>query len=105
MTGASTSFTVTVKLQLCELPAASVAVADTVVVPTEKDEPDAMLVTTVAGEQLSLAVTAKLTEAAQVPGLALTVMFAGQVIVGGVLSITVIVCESLAVSPAESVAV
>ena len=82
MTGAPTSLTVTVKLQLRELPAASVAVATTVVVPNEKTEPDALLVTTVGTEQLSLAVTVKLTAAEHVPGGALTVMLAGQVMVG-----------------------
>ena len=53
--------TVTVKLQPLELPAASVAVANTVVVPTAKLEPDAMLVTTVGTEQLSLAPTVNVT--------------------------------------------
>src|SRR5438105_3749147 len=105
MTGASTSLTVTVKLQLRELPAASVAVATTVVVPTGKTEPDAGLLTTVGTEQLSLAVTEKLTEAEHVPGGALTAMSAGQVMVGGVLSMTVIVCDALAVRPTPSVAV
>src|SRR6185436_12178714 len=105
MTGAPTSLTVTVKLQLCVLPAASVAVATTVVAPNEKTEPDAWVVTTVGTEQLSLAVTVKLTAAEHEPEGALTVMLPGHVIVGGVLSMTVMVCESLAVSPAPSVAV
>ena len=47
----------------------------------------------------------KLTGAAQVPAIASTVMFAGQLIVGGVLSITVIVCAALAVFVEPSVAV
>jgi len=41
ITGGVMSLTVTVKLQLDELPAASVAVACTVVVPTGKLEPEA----------------------------------------------------------------
>src|SRR5215213_4381261 len=105
MTGAPASLTVTVKLQLWVLPAASLAVATTVVVPSGKTEPDALLVTTVAAEQLSLAVTVKLTGEEHEPGMASTVMLAGHAIVGGVLSMTVIVCDALAFSPALSVAV
>jgi hypothetical protein len=90
---------------MLELPAASVAVAITVVTPTEKLEPDARLVTIVGDEQLSLAPTVKVTGAAQVPEIALTTMFAGQLMLGGVLSITVIVCAALAVRLAPSVAV
>jgi hypothetical protein len=97
--------TVTVKLQLRELPAASVAVATTVVVPNGKTEPDGGLLTTVGTEQLSLAVTVKLTAAEHVPTGALTEMLAGQEIVGSVLSMTVIVCDALAVRPTPSVAV
>ena len=82
----------------------SVAVATTVVVPTGKTEPDAGLLTTVGSEQLSLAVTLKLTAVPVDPD-ALTVMLAGQTIAGGVLSITVIVCDALAVRPTPSVAV
>ena len=46
------------KLQELELPAASVAVALTVVVPTGNTEPEATLVVTGAAEQLSVAVGA-----------------------------------------------
>src|SRR5881394_2760090 len=60
---------------------------------------------TAGTEQLSLDPMPKLTGAAQVPAIALTVMFAGQLIVGGVLSITVIVCDALAVFVGGSVAV
>src|SRR5213075_1186003 len=105
ITGAPLSSTVTVKLQLDELPAASVAVAVTVVVPTGKTEPDALLVTTVGTEQLSLAATVKFTIAEHDPDPALTTMFVGQLIAGAMLSMTVIVCDALAVSPAPSVAV
>lgn len=99
------SFTVTVKLQLDELPAASVAVACTVVVPTGKLEPDKWSVLTDAAEQLSLAPTVNVTGAAQVPAIALTVMLAGQLMTGGVLSITVIVCDALALLLEASLAV
>jgi len=99
------SFTVTVKLHVDELPAASVAVACTVVDPTGKLEPDGWSVPTEAAEQLSLAPTAKVTGAAQVPAIALTAILAGQLITGGVLSITVIVCDALALLFEPSVAV
>src|ERR1043165_4929440 len=105
MMGFVTSLTVTVKLQLCEFPATSVAVAQTVVVPTGKTEPDALLVTTVGTEQLSLAVTVKVTKAEHVPTGASTMMLGGHVMVGGVLSLTVMVCVALAVRPTPSVAV
>src|SRR5215471_9902500 len=95
ITGGSMSLTVTVKLQVLELPAASVAVACTVVVPTGKLEPDRWSVVTVAAEQLSDAVTIKLAGPAQVPVIAFTVIFAGHEIEGGVLSMTVIVCDAL----------
>jgi hypothetical protein len=103
MTGAVTSLTVTVKLQLAELPAASVAVATTVVVPNGKTEPDALLVTTVGAEQLSLALTVKLTEAEHVPEGALTVMLAGQAMVGFCVSLTVTL--KVQVGPTELVQV
>jgi hypothetical protein len=99
------SLTVTVKLQLDELPAASVAVACTVVVPTGKLDPDAWSVTIKGTEQLSLPLTANVTGAAQVPAIAFATMFGGQLIVGGVLSITVMVCEALVIKPALSFAV
>ena len=58
MTGNSVSNTITLKLQSEVFPQASVAVAETVVVPTAKKEPGAMLYTTVAlPEQISLAET------------------------------------------------
>ena len=76
------SVTVTVKVQVLVLPAASVALACTVVVPTGKLEPDAWSSSTGAAEQLSFAVTTKLTLAAQVPGTASALMSPGQVITG-----------------------
>src|SRR5215831_1775612 len=105
ITGGSMSLTVTVKLQVLELPAASVAIACTVVVPTGKLEPDRWSVLTVGTEQLSVAVTVKLTGAAHVPEIAFTVIFAGHEIDGEVLSMTVIVCDALAVLLDASVAV
>ena len=57
------SFTVTVNVQVAELPDASVAVEVTVVVPFGKTEPDAGPLTTVTPGQLSAAVTWKLTVA------------------------------------------
>jgi len=93
-----------VKLHVDEFPAASVAVAITVVTPTGKLDPDAALVITVGTEQLSPAPTVNVTGAAHVPETASTTMFGGQEIDGGVLSITVIVCDALAIKPAPSVA-
>jgi hypothetical protein len=97
--------TVTVKLQLLELPAASVAVALTVVVPSGNTEQDSGELTITGTEQLTLAVTVKLTKAEHVPGTAFTMMLPGQVIAGSVLSMTVIVWEALAVRPVPSDAV
>jgi hypothetical protein len=97
--------TVTLKLQVAEFPAASLAVAVTVVVPTGKTEPDGGLLVTFGTEQLSVALTIKLTMAAHEPTGALTTMSAGQLMLGAVLSITVIVCEALAVLLEMSVAV
>src|SRR5438105_12720115 len=88
-TGNSVSLTVTVKFFVVVLFAASVAVAVTVVVPFGKVLPDAMLVTTLAVPQLSLALRpVKLTTAEQEPGSFDTMMF-GALSVGGVLSTTV----------------
>jgi hypothetical protein len=104
MTGGVTSVTVTLNVQVLVLPAASVALACTVVVPTGKLDPDAWSSSTGAAEQLSFAVTAKVTLAAHVPGTALTLMSPGQVITGGVLSMTVIVWTALWLFVASSVA-
>ncbi len=75
------SETVTVKEQVVEFPAASVAVAVTVVAPRANVEPEAGLYETVA-EQLSVAVAAKVTTAVQAPAAVLAVRFEGQVIAG-----------------------
>jgi hypothetical protein len=63
MIGFSVSLTVTVNVQLAVLPAASVAVLVTVVVPFGKTEPDGGLLTMVTSEQLSVAVGVKFTTA------------------------------------------
>jgi hypothetical protein len=56
LVGGCVSLTPTVKEQLAEFPAASVAICVTVVVPTGKKEPDAGLACTVTPGQLSDAV-------------------------------------------------
>ena len=86
--------TETVKLQLAWLPEVSVAVQVTVVVPTGNMDPDAGLQTTVTPGQLSVAVAEKFTVVLVVGGqvaAAATKMFAGQVMTGGCVSLTVIV--------------
>jgi len=77
------STTVTVKEQVAVFPDASVAVAVTVVVPFGKVEPEGGFAVTVTPAQLSVAVTAKLTGAEHCPATQGTLIFAGQVIVGG----------------------
>jgi anti-sigma factor RsiW len=76
-------------------PFAAVAVQVTGVVPTEKVEPEAGEQATVTPGQLSLAVAMKVATAPQVPGALLSVWLAGQVIVGGCVSVTVTVNEQL----------
>src|ERR1041384_1641995 len=82
------------------LPLGSSAVAFTVVVPTGKLEPDAWSVVTVTlDEQLSVAVTVKLTvvEVAVEFGGKVTVMLLGQEITGAVVSTTFTVRVAIAV--------
>ena len=74
--------TVTVKLHVDRLPCGSVAVLVTVVVPTAKLLPLAGLLLIVTPEQLSVAVTVKVTLLLQAPDAAFTVMFAGHVMTG-----------------------
>src|SRR4051794_8035083 len=96
--------TVTVRLHVAVLPLLSVAVEFTVVVPTEKTEPDAGVLATVTPGQLSAAVTVKLTAmlvAVELSG-RLTTTFAGQLIVGGVTSLTVKATVQVAVLPDTS---
>ena len=73
---------VTLKLHVEELPQASVAVELTVVTPRGNVLPDAGIDTIVTEEQLSIAVTVKLTILLHKP----LVIFAGQVIDGAVIS-------------------
>ena len=94
ITGGSTSFTITLNEQFAELPEESVAVAVTTVVPTGKKVPGFLLYVIVTTfEQRSVAVAWKLTTAPHRPGSLGFVIFAGQVIVGGCTSLTVIVNE------------
>src|SRR5205085_5650958 len=76
--GFSVSLTVTVNVQEAVLPAASVAVELTDVVPTGKVEPDAGLETIVTPGQLSVAVTVKFTTALHLPASFDLTMLAGQ---------------------------
>jgi pheromone shutdown protein TraB len=84
------STNVTVKEQAAVLPATSVAVALTVVVPTANVLPLAGLLTTLE-EQLSVVVTVNETGALQAFKVLFTLILAGQAIVGFVLSTTVTV--------------
>ena len=88
--------TVTVKVQVAVLPDASVAVQVTVVVPTGKQDPDGGLQRTVTPGQLSLAVVVKVTAThGSLTVAVLAVMLAGQVIVGGWVSLTLTVKAQL----------
>ena len=88
-------YTVTVKPQLALLPAGSVAVQLTAVNPNAKQLPDAGVQTTLA-EQLSDALGAKATVLQGSPTVFVTaVMFPGQEITGGSVSLTVAVNEQL----------
>src|SRR5437764_12559925 len=90
MAGGSLSTTVTRSGQVAVFPAASVAVVRTVVVPTEKIEPEAGVETMVTGdEQVSAASVVNDTGAPHAPGAAGTVIGAGHVTWGGVISTTI----------------
>jgi hypothetical protein len=92
MVGGCVSSTVTVKLQLAMLPAASVTEQLTVVVPFGKTDPDAGLhVGVPTPGQLSVAVGMKFTTAEHWPGSFPWVMFAGHVMTGFWVSLTVTV--------------
>jgi hypothetical protein len=104
--GGSVSLTVTVNVQLVVLPEASVATLVTVVVPLGKLVPDAGVVATVTPGQLSLATGAgNVTIAEQSRGCVFVTMFAGQVMPGGSVSLTVTVKLALPCFPVSSVAV
>src|SRR5262245_66304798 len=83
------SFTVTVKVQTLLLPLLSRAVFVTVVVPTGNANPLAGVLVRLVTVQLSVAVTVKVTLLVHAPCEAFTVMFAGQVITGFSVSVTV----------------
>jgi len=90
------------------LPAASVAVTVIVYVPVPTSVPaagDWLKVIAFAALQLSLTVARTLGTAAWQLALALVLVAAGQVTVGGVLSVTVKLVVQLEVFPAASVAV
>jgi hypothetical protein len=87
------------------LPAASVAVQLTVVVPTGKVEPDAGAHATVAPAQLSSELAVKLTTVEHWPAVLFVTMLAGQLAVGGTLSTTVTVKLQLGPTPVVHVTV
>ena len=92
-------------MQVELLPHTSVAVTVTAVVPTAKNDPDAGLYEiATAPAQLSVAVAVNETFDPQRPGVLFTVMLAGQVTTGAVLSFTVIVCVQVTKLPEASVA-
>ena len=108
ITGASTSFTVTVKEQVELLPEPSVAVTVTVLVPDGNAYGDVIGVAPILYEivtdpgQLSVADAAKLLVAVHTPGSLLVVILDGQlVIVGAVPSTTVTVNVQFVVWPLE----
>ena len=106
ITGASPSFTVTLKVHVFSLPLLSVAVQVTVVTPLLKVEPLTGLQTTDATAQLSLAVGAvQFTTAAHRPASVFCVMLAGQGITGFSVSLTVTSNWQLPLLPAASLAV
>lgn len=98
---------VTVNEQAVLLPAASVAMTVTVVVPFGNTDPDGIELATVTPGQLSVAVgKAKLTAAAHCPGSVDCVMLAGHEFnTGNSLSTTVTVNVHVVLFPASSVAV
>src|SRR5438445_6762343 len=105
MLGGSVSLTVTLNAQVLVLPAASVAVQITVVVPTGNNVPLGGLHATVAPGQLSVTVGAKATVAPHTPGSVPVVISAGQVIAGFSVSLTVTLNVQLLALPLASVAV
>ena len=104
ITGATVSVTATVKLQLADCPDWSVTVQVSVVVPIGNAVPDGGSHTAVAG-QSSENVGENVATAVHAPGSCGLVMFPGQVITGGTVSVTVTVKLQLAVRPSSSVTV
>jgi hypothetical protein len=106
MVGDCVSLTVTIKVDVAVLPAASVATQVTVVGPVINVLPDAGVQTTELTEQLSVAVgEANVTTAPQTPASLLTVMFELVAMVGFWLSVTFTICVHDAVFPPPSVTV
>ena len=105
MAGGCVSLTVTVNVQVERLPAASVAVTVTVVVPFTKTDPEAGLETTLRLEQLSVALTVKLTTAEHRLGAVGVMMLAGQIKTGATVSFTVTVKDQLEEFAAASLTV
>ena len=79
--------TVTVNVHVLLLPHASVTVLVTVVTPAGKGKPLGGTLVTLSTAQLSVAVTVNVTLLLHVPGAAFTLMFAGQLITGGFVSL------------------
>jgi hypothetical protein len=100
-TGAVLSTTVTVCVAVAVLPAQSVAVHVTVVLPTGKVFPEGVRDTVTPAQLSEAEAVPGFTTVSQdvAPGPVLALTLAGAVIVGGVLSVTVIVCTALAVFP------
>ncbi len=107
MVGFSLSVTMTSKEQLARVSAASVTIKVLVVVPMGNVAPEASPAdwVTVCPGQLSEDVMEKVTAAPQTPGSLLTVIFAGQAMVGFSLSVTMTSKEHLAVLPDASVTI
>src|SRR5215813_6925298 len=104
--GGCVSLTVTENEQVAEVfPLASVPTHETTVVPFGKADPDAGLQAYVAPGQLSLTEATNATTAEHWPGSVGTEMFAGQTIVGGVVSTTVNVVVQVAEFPDWSLTV
>src|ERR1043166_4924953 len=98
-------WTVTVKLQPDVLPEASVAVQVTELAPSANVEPLGGLQLVLTPGQLSVALTVQVTlDATEVPPVVFVTIFAGQVIAGGCVSLTVTVKLQLTMpQPLEAV--
>ena len=103
-TGAVVSSTVTVKLLLLVLFEASFALQFTCVVPRSKKPVPLSQLTLGDGSTMSVAVAAGIVTVAPPRVLPSTVMFAGTVSTGAVVSLTVTFCVAVPVLPAASVA-
>ena len=104
-TGRSLSITVTVNDLMVSLPVASFAVTVTVVVPIANNVFGFWLYVMVTPLQLSVALAANTTVAPHTLLSLLTLIFAGTVKLGALVSLTVITCVAVAVLLLGSVAV